>query len=88
MASTREWFESVAEAQRRARRSLPTSVYGALLAGAEEGVTLDDNVAAFRELGFLPRIATGVSPGRELATSLMGQPLALPWCCRRPACRR
>ena len=59
MASTREWFESVAEAQRRAKRRLPSSVYGALLAGAEAGVTVSDNVAAFRELGFLPRVATG-----------------------------
>ena len=33
MAST--WFESVAEAQRRARKRLPASVYGALLAGSE-----------------------------------------------------
>ena len=59
MASTREWFESVAEAQRRAKRRLPSSVYGALLAGAEAGVSVSDNVAAFGELGFFPRVATG-----------------------------
>ena len=34
------WFESVAEAQRRARRTLPRSVYKAVLAGAERGQTL------------------------------------------------
>jgi len=33
MASTREWFETVEEARRRARRRLPKSVYGALIAG-------------------------------------------------------
>ena len=38
--STWEWFEAVAEAQRRAQKRLPTSVYHALLAGAEQGVTL------------------------------------------------
>lgn len=78
MASTREWFESVAEAQRRARRRLPRSVYGALVAGAEGGVTLDDNVDAFRELGMLPRIATGLGGARDLETTVLGQRVSLP----------
>jgi len=30
------WFETVAEAQRRAKRRLPRSVYGALVAGSEK----------------------------------------------------
>ena len=77
MASTRDWFESVAEAQRRARRRLPPSVYSAVIAGAEEGVTLDDNVGAFRELALIPRIATGCR-ALELTTTLLGQDLALP----------
>ena len=34
MASTREWFETVEEARRRARRHLPRSVYLSLVAGA------------------------------------------------------
>jgi hypothetical protein len=37
------WFETVAVAQRRARARLPRSVYGALVAGAEAGVTLRDH---------------------------------------------
>src|SRR3954471_15232281 len=78
MASTKEWFESVAEAQRRARKRLPKSVYGALIAGAESGVTVDDNIAAFRELGFFPRIAAGVPGQRELATTVMGADIAFP----------
>ena len=58
MASTREWFETVEEARRRARRRLPRPVYMALVAGAEKGVTLQDNLAAFSELRFAPpRIA-------------------------------
>ena len=57
MASTRHWFESVAEAQRRAKRRLPRSVYMALVAGAEAGVTMSDNVAAFAELRFRPHVA-------------------------------
>ena len=58
MASTNEWFETVAEARRRARRRLPRSVFLALEAGSEKGTTLHDNVAAFSELGLAPpRIA-------------------------------
>ena len=72
-----EWFESVAEAQRRAKKRLPKSVYGALLAGSERGLTIADNVAAFDELGFAPHTA-GLSSQRELATSVMGQDISLP----------
>ena len=43
------WFESVAVAQRRARRRLPKSVYGALIAGTDKGLTLDDNLAALQK---------------------------------------
>src|SRR4051794_25286182 len=78
MASTKEWFESVAEAERRARKRLPRSVFMALRAGAERGATLADNVEAFGELGFVPRIAPGPLGERALATSVMGQDLAMP----------
>jgi len=77
MASTRTWFESVAEAQRRARRRLPRSVYAALIAGAERGTTLEDNTAAFTELRMLPRVATGPAT-RDLTTRVLGQELSLP----------
>lgn len=72
-----KWFETVAVAQRRAKRRLPGSVYGALVAGAEEGVTMRDNVAAFSELGFAPHVA-GLPPAREMATTVMGQEISLP----------
>src|SRR5215469_16893576 len=71
------WFETVAEAQRRAKKRLPSSVYGALLAGSEKGVTVADNVAAFDELGFTPHIA-GLPAQRDMATTVMGQPVSLP----------
>jgi pre-mycofactocin synthase len=72
-----KWFETVAEAQRRARRRLPRNVYLALVAGTESGLTLRDNVAAFGELGFAPYVA-GLPAERDLSTTVMGQPLALP----------
>jgi heme/flavin dehydrogenase (mycofactocin system) len=71
------WFETVAEAQRRARRRLPKGVYSALLAGAERGLTVEDNTAAFAELGFAPRTA-GLANERRMSTRVMGQDVSLP----------
>jgi heme/flavin dehydrogenase (mycofactocin system) len=71
------WFETVAEAQRRAKKRLPRSVYAALLAGSEKGVTYDDNMTAFSQLGLAPHVA-GLSGERDLATSVMGQPISMP----------
>jgi len=72
-----EWFETVAEAQRRAKKRLPKSVYSALVAGSERGFSVDDNMAAFAELGFAPHTA-GLSSKRDLSTTVMGQPISLP----------
>ncbi|MCQ2000952.1 pre-mycofactocin synthase MftD [Arthrobacter zhaoxinii] len=74
---TNPWFETVAEAQRRAKKNLPKSVYGALVAGSERGVTVEDNIAAFSELGFAPHVV-GQSAKRDLSTTVMGQQIALP----------
>ncbi|MFC9787166.1 pre-mycofactocin synthase MftD [Rhodococcus sp. NPDC127528] len=71
------WFETVAEAQRRAEKRLPKPVYMALVAGSEKGLTTTDNIDAFGELGFAPHVA-GLSDKRELSTTVMGQPLSFP----------
>ncbi|MCW2616587.1 MAG: lldD1 [Frankiales bacterium] len=71
------WFETVAEAQRRAKRSLPPSVYMALVAGSERGKTLEDNIDAYSELGFAPHVAN-LAPQRDLSTTVMGLHLDLP----------
>jgi L-lactate dehydrogenase (cytochrome)/glycolate oxidase len=71
------WFETVAEAQRRAGKRLPKSVYAALVAGSEKGITVEDNVAAYGELGFAPHVA-GSPASRNLATTVMGQSISLP----------
>ncbi len=75
--ATNKWFESVAVAQRRAKRRLPKSVYAALIAGAERGITMGDNTLAFDELGFRP-VTVGQSPHRQMATSVLGQPISMP----------
>ena len=72
-----EWFETVAEAQRRAKKRLPKSVYLALVAGSEQGVTLEDNVAAFSEIGFRPHIAD-LPRERSQATTVLGEEISLP----------
>jgi pre-mycofactocin synthase len=77
MASSRHWFETVEEAQRRAKKRLPKSVYMALVAGSERGITLNDNVDAFSELGFRPHIAD-LPQNREQATTVLGQDISFP----------
>jgi L-lactate dehydrogenase (cytochrome)/glycolate oxidase len=72
-----QWFETVAEAQRRAKKRLPKSVYAALVAGSEKGLTVEDNMAAYGELGFAPHVA-GSPASRDLATRVMGQDISFP----------
>jgi len=67
----------VAVAQRRAQKRLPESVYGALIAGSEKGLSSRDNLDSFDQLGFAPHIA-GLSRERGMATSVMGQSVSMP----------
>jgi L-lactate dehydrogenase (cytochrome) len=67
----------VAEAQRRAKRTLPSSVYLAIVGGTEQGLTLADNVGAFDELRFRPRIAD-IPAERSQTTRILGQEISFP----------
>ena len=71
------WFETVAEAQRRAKKRLPKGVYGALVAGSERGLTAEDNTRAFAELGFAPHTA-GLANERDMGVTVMGQSVSMP----------
>ncbi|GAC56479.1 putative oxidoreductase [Gordonia hirsuta DSM 44140 = NBRC 16056] len=71
------WFETVGEAQRRASKRLPKSVYSSLIAGTQAGITVHDNVEAFNELGFAPHVV-GATPDRNLTTTVMGQEISMP----------
>jgi heme/flavin dehydrogenase (mycofactocin system) len=53
------------------------SVYGALVAGSEKGITIEENVTAFAELGFAPHVA-GSPASRDLSSSVLGQDISLP----------
>jgi pre-mycofactocin synthase len=78
MASTKDWFETVEEARRRAGRRVPPSVSLALVAGSEKGLTMTDNVDAFSELRFTPPHVAGLPASRSLATTVLGQEISLP----------
>lgn len=71
------WFETVAEAQRRSKRRLPPSVYGALVGGSERGRTIRNNQDAFAQLGFAPHVA-GHQSDRDLSTTVLGVPISFP----------
>src|ERR1700691_5654180 len=72
-----QWFETVAIAQRRAQKRLPSSVYGALIGGSEKGLSSMDNLDSFDQLGFAPHVA-GLSNERQMATTVMGQEVSMP----------
>ena len=73
-----DWFESVAQARRRARRRLPRPVFMAIEAGAEAGVTRADNTAAFGQIRFAPPRLADLPPSRALRTSVLGVDIDLP----------
>jgi len=70
-------LESVADAERRARKRLPGVVYWFVHGGNQEGVTARENVKAFSEIRFRARIG---NPPQETNTSVkvMGLNLSMP----------
>lgn len=72
-----KWFETVAVAQRRARKRVPSSVYNAIIGGAEKGVSLSSNLVSFDSLALAPHVA-GLHPERTMATKVMGLDLSMP----------
>ena len=83
------WFESVAEAQRRAQKRLPKSVYSALLAGSEHGSHPRRTTSTpASELGFAPHVAGHARAPRPVHDGDGRQTLSMPVICSaRPGCR-
>jgi len=73
----RDRFESVAEAERLARRRLPGAMFARLNAGADESVTAKANVDAFARVWFRPR-AAAARPDRTTRTTVVGRGIDLP----------
>jgi pre-mycofactocin synthase len=78
MASTRGWLDPVTGAHHLARRHLPAPVFQAIEAGAEAGITREDNVRAFTEIRFAPPRVAELPAQRDLGTSVLGTAIALP----------
>ncbi|HEY6792177.1 MAG TPA: pre-mycofactocin synthase MftD, partial [Trebonia sp.] len=57
---------------------MPRSVFAAIEAGAEAGVTREDNTRAFAELRFAPPRVAGLPATRDLRTTVLGTSISLP----------
>ncbi|HUO47649.1 MAG TPA: alpha-hydroxy acid oxidase [Acidimicrobiales bacterium] len=68
---------NVADARLVAKRTIPRVVFDYIDGGAEDEVTMGQNVAAFRELAFRPRMAVAAE-APDLATTIFGTPLSMP----------
>ena len=69
---------NIADLRRLAKRRLPRLVFDYIDGGAEDEITLRDNVRAFREVRF--RLRQGVAvPECDLRTTVLGTTYALPF---------
>ncbi|WP_225713420.1 alpha-hydroxy acid oxidase [Bradyrhizobium semiaridum] len=62
----------------QARRLLPKFLYGYISGGAETDTARADNLRAFQDYGFVPRVLKDVS-GRDQTTTLFGKSYASPF---------
>jgi L-lactate dehydrogenase (cytochrome) len=69
---------NIEDLRRLARRRLPAVVFAYIDGGAEDEVTLADNVRAFRDVTFRPRQCVAVSKC-DLRSQILGTELALPF---------
>ncbi len=68
---------NVADARKRARRTLPAVVFDYIDGAAEDEVTMAANAEALRRLAFRPQMAGQLTETR-LGTTVLGTPLSLP----------
>ncbi|MBM4435551.1 MAG: alpha-hydroxy-acid oxidizing protein, partial [Chloroflexi bacterium] len=69
---------NVADLRRLAKARLPRVVFDYIDGGAEDEVTMRENRRAFEEVTFRPRGAV-VTPACDLATTVLGTRLAMPF---------
>jgi len=68
---------NIADLRRLARRRLPDAVFDYLDGAADDEITLRDNIRAFEDVMFLPRLAVAV-PACDLSVRVLGHALAFP----------
>ena len=69
---------SLDDFEHAARRHLPRPVFAYVSGGVEDNASLNDNRAAFEELGFVPRVLVNISK-RTTATTLFGHEYSAPF---------
>jgi L-lactate dehydrogenase (cytochrome) len=69
---------NVDDLRRLAHKRLPAVVFAYIDGGAEDEITLRENVNAFRDVTFRPRQCVAV-PECDLRTTVLGTPLAVPF---------
>jgi L-lactate dehydrogenase (cytochrome) len=69
---------NISDLRRLAQRRLPRVVFDYIDGGADNEVTLRDNVRAYEQLTFRPRGAIAI-PSIDLKTSVLGVPLEVPF---------
>lgn len=67
---------TISDARLRTSRILPRALYDYIEGGTEDETTLAENESAFRSLMLRPRMGVDVEP--NLATTVLGTPLAIP----------
>ena len=72
-----DWFETVAEAQRRAKKRLPKIAYDFIEGGTDDEVALTTNEQAFRQARIVPRYLVDVTV-RDQSTTLFGRTYSSP----------
>lgn len=72
-----ERANNIADLRRLARRSLPAPIFDYIDGGADDEMSLQRNMSAYREYELIPDVLTDVSSIRT-ATTLFGEPLAWP----------
>ncbi len=68
---------SVEDARKFAARAVPRVLFDYVDGGADDEITMAENISAFRRIGLLPRMGVRVTEP-HLAIELFGAPLALP----------
>jgi isopentenyl diphosphate isomerase/L-lactate dehydrogenase-like FMN-dependent dehydrogenase len=77
MSRIAERIQSVADAERMARRHLPKAIFESIECGAGRELTLRWNLEAFNEVQFRPQAAVQY-PSYDLSTTVLGNQLATP----------
>ncbi len=70
-------IRNVADARRRARRTLPRVVYDYVDGGADDEITMAENERAFRDIAFRPRVAVDTGEP-DLTTTVLGTRVSMP----------